>query len=234
MASRQELRKTLIQRLYEYSNSPNAESEIEDEQIFDLMSDQAGKPIVNALIIKLLQERLLRQTRAGPIMYEITDAFLDEAEEIESEVATVAISTDTPQAGTAPTFLTFAEAQNSRVAAIPASDRVVPLNHNSDPYREAIRSLDAAVLAFREDHLDNLWGPEKGALLTSIEAGRQLLDETEVRVATVFATVISPLKIIRDKYREAIIAGLVTAGVDHMISLVDNAIGSLLALLGVA
>jgi hypothetical protein len=121
------------------------------------------------------------------------------------------------------------------VIGIPASNRVVSLNHNGDPYREAIRSLDAAVLAFKADHhLDNAWGPEKSALLKAIEAGRELLNGTEIRVATLFAIVISPLKIVRDRYQEAMVAGLVTAGVDQVIPLFSKAITALMNLLGAA
>jgi hypothetical protein len=119
--------------------------------------------------------------------------------------------------------------------AIPASDRVVTLDHNSHPYNEAIAALDAAVTAFREDHrLENDWGPEKGILLRSIEGGQQLLKETEVRVATLFTTIIHPLRIILDRYRDAVAASLITAGVDHLISTIERAVSSVLTLIGVS
>jgi hypothetical protein len=118
---------------------------------------------------------------------------------------------------------------------IPASDRVVPLDHNSDPYREAISALDAAVTEFRADHrLENEWGPEKRILILSIEAGQQLLKEGAVHIRTVLSTTIEPLRIIADRYRDAITAGLITAGVDHVLPLIERAISALFALIGTA
>jgi len=117
---------------------------------------------------------------------------------------------------------------------VPASDRLVPLNHNSEPYKEAIEALDAAVSAFREDHsLSNEWGPEKNILLQSLEGGRQLLRETEVRAATVFATLITPLKVVRDKYQVAIVEGVVKATFENIIYLFGKAVSSLLKLMGI-
>jgi len=119
--------------------------------------------------------------------------------------------------------------------AIPASDRRVNLDHNSDPYREAIAALDAALQTFKEDRLlENEWGPEKGALIQTIEAGRELLKQGEVQVATMFATIIAPLQVIREKYEHAIVAGLVTAGADQLVSSLGHAVTLLLRLFGMA
>jgi hypothetical protein len=118
---------------------------------------------------------------------------------------------------------------------VPTSDRVVELNHNSDPYTEAIRALDAAVSAFRNDHcLENEWGSEKAVLLQSIEAGQRLLKESQVRVATIYTTVVSPLRIIVDRYKDAVAAGLITAGVDQIIPIFERAVHSVLALIGIS
>jgi hypothetical protein len=115
---------------------------------------------------------------------------------------------------------------------VPAADRVVALDHNSDPYRAAVAALDEAVAAFKADHLlANEWGPEKSALITVIETGRALLNETSVRVATLYATVLNPLRIIRDRYSDAIAAGLVTAAVDHLVPLLERAVTLITALI---
>jgi hypothetical protein len=106
---------------------------------------------------------------------------------------------------------------------VPASDLMVALNHNSDPYREALRALDSAVSAFRNDHcLEHEWGPEKGILLQSIEAGQRLLKEGQVRAATIYTTIVSPLRIVADRYKEAVAAELVTASVDQVIPLFEG------------
>jgi hypothetical protein len=123
-------------------------------------------------------------------------------------------------------------AVNTQIS-IPAADRVVTLNHNSDPYKEAISALDAAVTAFRKDHrLENDWGPEKGALLRSIEAGQELLKESQVRVATVIAIIVYPLRVVRERYEHAIAAGLITAAADQLVPVLARAIHAVLSLIG--
>jgi hypothetical protein len=127
------------------------------------------------------------------------------------------------------------DAKNNLNTSIPASDRLVTLDHNGNPYREAISTLDAAITAFREDHhLENDWGPEKGILLQSLEAGQRLLKETVLRVRTAIAITLEPLRIIADRYREAIAAGLITATVDQVLPTVERAISAFLTLIGMA
>ena len=128
-----------------------------------------------------------------------------------------------------------AAASSTLPMIIPASDRAVALDHNSDPYKRAVNALDAAVIAFREDHrLENEWGGEKGVLIQAIEAGQRLLKESEVRVATIFTTIVTPLRITLDRYRDAVAAGLITAAVDHLIPAIESAIRAVLALIGVS
>ena len=84
---------------------------------------------------------------------------------------------------------------------VPASDRTVTLDHNSDPYKEATEALDKAIEEFREDHrLDNDLGHEKGALLKALEGGRELLNDTEVNVRMATALLLEPLMRIADKF----------------------------------
>jgi hypothetical protein len=117
--------------------------------------------------------------------------------------------------------------------SIPAADRVVALDHNSDPYRDAVRALDEAVAAFKEDHfLDNEWGPEKGTLLRVIGEGRELLKEGQVRVATIFSTIVMPLRILSHRYQDAIAEGMAKAVVEQMIHLAGKGISAVLKLLG--
>jgi hypothetical protein len=121
----------------------------------------------------------------------------------------------------------------SDAVILPAADRVVSLNHNGDPYKEAIKALDHAVAAFKEDSsLGNEWGQEKGVPVRVIEAGRELLSETTARLAMINTTIIEPLRIIRDQYQDAIVAGLVTAAADQVISLIERAASFLRALFG--
>jgi hypothetical protein len=128
-----------------------------------------------------------------------------------------------------------AEAGPLGAPTVPAADRVVTLQHNSDPYKDAIEALDAAVAEFRKDHhFENDWGPEKTILLQSLEAGQNLLLQTQVQVATAYGTLVVSLQVIREKYDHAIVAGLITAAVDRVVPAVERAIGLLLTLLGLS
>lgn len=109
---------------------------------------------------------------------------------------------------------------------IPASDRVVDLDHNSQDYREAITSLDAFTKEFQENHrIDNQLGREKSALVFSLKAGRELLKDTKVRVNAVLKLVVEPLKIIASRYERELAGG--TAG-----ALAAAAIKAILKLIG--
>ncbi len=97
---------------------------------------------------------------------------------------------------------------------IPASDRFVSLDHNSTQYGDAVAALERVIREFREDHrLENRFGAEKSALLTTLEAGRKLLEDSRVRVASFVTMIINPLKIIWSEYHREIVAGTVTASV---------------------
>jgi hypothetical protein len=103
---------------------------------------------------------------------------------------------------------------------IPAADRTVTVNHNSQPYREAIKSIEDVLREFREDHhLDNELGREKGALLKTLEAGLELLDDTTVNVRIATALVVEPLKRIAQRYEQAIAGGLAQVAIDFVLKL---------------
>lgn len=97
---------------------------------------------------------------------------------------------------------------------VPASDRTVTLNHNQPDYQDAVGALDKVVEAFRDDHrLDNELGREKGALLKALEAGRELLNDTEVNVRIGTALLIEPLQRLVVKYEKELIAALASAAI---------------------
>jgi len=91
----------------------------------------------------------------------------------------------------------------------PASDRSVPLDHNSQDYIDAVSALDEAIQEFTNDHnLDNELGHEKPALIKALEAGRMLLEDTVVNFAIGTALLLEPLKRIAAKYEHALVGAL--------------------------
>ena len=103
---------------------------------------------------------------------------------------------------------------------VPASDRMVTLNHNQPDYQETVAALDEVVEAFRGDHrLDNELGHEKGALLKALEGGRELLNDTVVNVRIGTALLMEPLQRLVQKYESQIVGALASAALNLVIRL---------------
>jgi hypothetical protein len=86
---------------------------------------------------------------------------------------------------------------------IPASDRVVTLNHNQPDYQQAVEALDKVLEEFRNDHrLDNELGPQKEAHLKVLEGGRKALEDKEISVENGQNWIVAPLKWIAEKYAD--------------------------------
>jgi hypothetical protein len=310
--SREQARDVLIQRLYERSNDSEAEPEFEEEEIRDLVIRDIAPVIVHTILIDFLRNGLIRQTRAAPVMFEVTDSLLDEAEEtlasarptqqasrfenvkmhilhqvflktwsgedkaphgfdardlpqlapshVSTHICAKAVDSlieDGALEGELAGFKISAAGlrrvendlndESSLIAEIskranlhpnvqgiaPASDRVVSLDHNGDPYKVAIAALDEAVASFKEDHsFENEWIAEKSLLIRTVEAGRALLDKSAAHVDTIYTTVINPIRTIVSKYKAAIVEGLVRAAADELINLGEKAIKLLISLLG--
>jgi len=114
------------------------------------------------------------------------------------------------------------EEETSQTSA-PASDRIVLLTHNSE-HDEAIKTLDEVIQEFKKDHKqDNEHGPEKKALLAILESGRDLLNDTKIKVDIATTTLVEPLQIIISRYDRELVATLATA-----------ALGAILKLLGLS
>lgn len=92
----------------------------------------------------------------------------------------------------------------------PASDRIVPINHNSDAYRDAINSLNAvrdAVAASNE--YDDV--SDRDQRLAELDAARALLNAPRVNIAAIKGLAIPTLKYLGDKFADGIVGTLVTA-----------------------
>lgn len=111
---------------------------------------------------------------------------------------------------------------NSEISAIvPASDRYVELDHNSDPYKAAVAALDEARDAFKVDHsLDNELGPQKAALNKALEAGRTLLDDVRFKFQLAEAFLIIPLREIVVEYKQTIVGIAAAKALDLILEIV--------------
>jgi hypothetical protein len=210
---------TVLFYIWKDASEPGNPPGFDWEEIKAILPPTMVSGITHAAIRSLLNDNLLEEDNAK---YYLTEFGIRRIEgELQDPYSLIS--------GIAKT----AEGSQALPHVIPASDRLVSLDHNGDEYKEAIAALDAAVAAFREDQsLSNQWGSEKSVLLRTLEAGREILNEATVRTATVYTTVVNPLRIICERYTDAIAAGLVTATVDHLLPLLERAVSSIRALLG--
>jgi len=105
----------------------------------------------------------------------------------------------------------FVVQQIDGVDAVPASDRVVKRDDNSEAYNEAGKLLEQVIQEFYDDHkIDNELGPEKNALLETLKAGSELWKSGSAKVDAINAFIINPLCMLRDRYEQAIAGTLIT------------------------
>lgn len=89
---------------------------------------------------------------------------------------------------------------------IPASDRVVPLNHNAPEYVEAVKTLDDVIKEFREDHsFGNSRPQDKERVLRELEAGKDLMKEETARPRAIGELVLPALKWILDAFGKGVV-----------------------------
>lgn len=114
----------------------------------------------------------------------------------------------------------YEELEDLESSSIPASDRTVTLDHNGEPYKEAVEALDKALEEFRKDHpQDNELGAEKGALLKTLEAGRELLKSAEIKIDVATTLLLEPLQIFAARYERELVAVVATAAFDALMKL---------------
>lgn len=109
---------------------------------------------------------------------------------------------------------------SSQLAAVPAVDRIVTLDHNSLQYQEAIDAIDRVIEAVAGDNEYGEADPEeKAALVGALKAGRSLLDATRVRILAVYATLIPSLQYVADNFAKGAIAALGASAVAAVMKL---------------
>ena len=97
---------------------------------------------------------------------------------------------------------------------IPASDRIVALDHNSPDYKNTVEAVDAVINAVAGDNEYGDSTPdEKETVVTALRAGRKFLDAAEARVSALKAMLISPLQYIADNFAKGTIAALAAKAV---------------------
>lgn len=91
----------------------------------------------------------------------------------------------------------------------PASDRVVPLDHNAQGYKDAVKATDDVIEAVRGSNDFKTKNPEAHEQrLAELEAGKRLLTAARVRVAALAAVLVVALKWLLDAFGAGVIGKL--------------------------
>ena len=135
-----------------------------------------------------------------------SDVFSDVLENLQIESSEIDATIDTDE---------------DAIDEVPAAGRIVPLDHNSKEYDEAVSALESVIEAFREDHhLDNVLGQEKTALLNVLEGGKELLKDAQVRVDALLTITIEPLRLLAKRYDQALVGALAAAAISALFKLI--------------
>jgi hypothetical protein len=104
--------------------------------------------------------------------------------------------------------------------AVPASDRVVRLDHNSAAYLDADQKLSEVVQAIGSNNEYAATDPEDfEQRIAELESGQRLLKAVRVRVNAITETLIKPLKWLLVKFGESLIGALITIAITALAAL---------------
>lgn len=102
--------------------------------------------------------------------------------------------------------------------SVPASNRIVSLEHNSASYREAINALDVAEEKIRGFNEPTDY--EKEQIVGELKAAKVLFKSTKIRVGTVTAIVLAPLYTVYHDVAAASLKPFVLAAIEAIKALV--------------
>lgn len=89
--------------------------------------------------------------------------------------------------------------------SVPASDRVVSLNHNAPGYREAVTKLEEIITAVEQANDYPETSEHKEKLIAELSAGRRLLQASTAKVSAVVAVLRPALAWCAEKFASGIV-----------------------------
>ena len=179
---------------------------------FDMMKRQATSPHPFNRVIKTDSSALINEAygdRFSVSKYEFTSDGLIAAEKQLKEIYGDNILSEKPLAEQ----LGLVEGGTA-----PASDRIVELDHNSPPYKEAMSALDEVIEAVDNERKNDF--EEKERVQKELQAGKTLLSALRVDGEKIKATLIETLKWLGKKFAEKAIDNLVTIAIAAIFTLI--------------
>lgn len=90
----------------------------------------------------------------------------------------------------------------------PAADRVVPLNHNSAPYKDLTKKLDEGIEAVKNEFSNDF--EDKEEVQAELEAGRKLLKAAKIRIGSIYSTLKPVLTKLKSRFVDHVIGRMAT------------------------
>lgn len=105
-----------------------------------------------------------------------------------------------------------------QISDIPASDRVVRLDHNDPKYKEVMNALETLERALKESN-DYDDSEDKEQKIAEVSAGQRLLRSVKVRIVALVAVLSTPLLYLAKKFLDTGIGKAATASYDALVAL---------------
>ena len=105
----------------------------------------------------------------------------------------------------------------------PASDRYVSKKDNQKAWQDIADALEEVAADIKADtNLDNQLGPTKNAFVKTIEAVRELFEDTRIKIRVGIVLTIEPLQEIATQYKQAIASSLISSNSNKVVGLIEN------------
>ena len=106
------------------------------------------------------------------------------------------------------------------VEGIPASDRTVTLDHNSESYKEAVRKVEETIATLsKANDIGELLPGEQATAVSALTEGKKLLAAKELRWSSVQAFLIPKLRWIADKAAGSLVGKFAIGAIEAIIRL---------------
>ena len=243
-----DLEQQFIARLAQAAIDGTLPAKFSEDDAIEVMTGFVGPAAVAALLTELFVQNLIRQTRADPAEFEIKMKLLRKGEEIRTtteankfiEAEAEAKSSDQGRGATSrrhPTiddvpeidsltdFDDLTEVQRVSDIGVPASDRIVALDHNSPDYQETLKALsELSEEATKSNEFSALFAdPEdRIVVLSQIDTAIQLLKNENVIPNVVKKVLQYPINFIKENMPAAALGALASKAWDWVLKLLEN------------
>lgn len=189
----------LVDNFYEYASGSGSDPEFPVEIASNLLHGVTGPPIALLAFNQLIANGLIRQTNYSPPTFEITVDLVKEAIRRRQEKASSA-----PEPNT-----------------VPASNRLVTLDHNKPEVRGAIETIEAVIEEARKSNeFAALFAApdERVVFLSEMGAGVGLAKSSDVvNTKTIKDLLLSKLEWIKEKLPDWSASALVSRAIESVI-----------------